>query len=74
VLSGKKYHPNMQLPVSLPLWILAINYKLYNRKGNLEEDYFSSVCARAGGEESRAALKGLAEVLGYFWLRDMVLH
>lgn len=68
VLSGEKYHPNMQLPVSLPLWMLAINYKLHNKKKrHLKKTHLYSMCAWAGGKESRAGLKGLAGVFVSFW-------
>lgn len=57
VLSGEKYHPNTHLPVNLPPWILAINYKLYNNNNKmLEKGHPYSVRAQAGGEESWKAL------------------
>lgn len=50
VLSGEKYHPNMQLPVNLPLLILAVNYKLYNSNKKCERKAILIVCESTQGK------------------------
>lgn len=65
-LSEEKHRPNMQLSVNLPLWILVINYKLYDqkkKKRNLEKTSLYSVCSWAGERRPRLVWKSVLESL-----------
>lgn len=63
VLLGEKYHPSMQLTVSLPVWIPTVNYMSYDSGTNSEETHLYSTCAWVRGEQGCAGLVGSLETL-----------